>query len=332
MKSDAFEDLFGTAEEAPAGGPATAVETESASPPADADKEPTAEPQPDSEPEATAGKKTPVKSDVTPTAIFFDIETGPVSDELLAELFEFDPTKVKGYELLDQPFDPATVKTGNLKDQAKIDAKIEAKRKEHEQAVADVTTHTEEARNTQWQAFVDDAPLSALTGQVLAIGYGTGDFPLNDGWPVLDHQAPHPLGEFSEKDLLERFWSQFLACLSNGTRMIGHNICGFDLPFLVQRSWLLGVDVPPEAIHDGRHWNRIFVDLMQLWGCGAHGRDKWVKLDRLAQYFGVTRKSGEGDQFAALFWGPPKDRQAAIDYLKTDLIVTCQVAAKMGVF
>jgi len=54
------------------------------------------------------------------TALVFDIETGPVASDELEELFEFDETKTKGYELLGADFNPADVKLGNLKDKQKI--------------------------------------------------------------------------------------------------------------------------------------------------------------------------------------------------------------------
>jgi hypothetical protein len=267
-------------------------------------------------------------------SLFFDIETGPVALELLEELFDFDETKTKGYELLDQQFDPSSVKTGNMKDPAKIKAKIEEKKAEHEQAVADAKIAVGQSREDAWLRFCEQAPLSAITGQVLAIGYSRGDFPLEDGWPLLEHQdaaAGH-----NEFWLLNRFWLRFLDCLKvhDGTRLTGFNIFGFDLPFLIRRSWLLGVDVPPEVLHEGsRDWtrfNRLFLDLHQVWGCGIYGER--IKLDRLAGYFGTTRKSGTGDQFHVLFNGTAEERHQAIEYLRTDLDVTCQVAAKMGAF
>ena len=71
--------------------------------------------------------------------IAFDIETGPASLEELS--------------LMEVPFDPATVKIGNLKDQVKIEEKIEAARKNHE------------------LDFINKAALSPFTGRVIAIGW-----------------------------------------------------------------------------------------------------------------------------------------------------------------
>ena len=60
----------------------------------------------------------------------FDIETWPADDAILAKFA--DPTPAPS------AFDPAAVKTGNLKDPDKIAAKIEEARIAHEQEQADL--------------------------------------------------------------------------------------------------------------------------------------------------------------------------------------------------
>lgn len=78
--------------------------------------------------------------------IFFDIETGPLSESEL--------------EFLLPPFDPNEVKIGNLKDPEKIAAKREG------------------AKTAHWRDFVRHAALDPLSGRVLAIGllFENGDF------------------------------------------------------------------------------------------------------------------------------------------------------------
>ena len=97
--------------------------------------------------------------------IFFDIETGPLPEGELAALLP--------------PFDPAEVKTGNIKDPAKIAEKIR------------------EAEEAHRRDFFDRAALDPLTGRVLAIGMmtvtpqpGPLPDPLPDPHPAL---ARHPL-------------------------------------------------------------------------------------------------------------------------------------------
>ena len=299
MSDDLFGDMFESS-----GGPATATAEKR-------DEQPAHEPQ-------------PVQENLSGTVVF-DCETGPAESGVLTDMFEFDESKVKGVEPVGQPFDASCVKTGNMKDEAKIKQKIEQKRTEHEKAVAEATARLAEAREQAWLAFVERAPLSPLTGRVLAIGY------LSSGKTDLDWASQSDNGQ-GEEALLRRWWGRFNYHRERQQQMIGHNIYGFDLPFLVRRSWLLGIAIPPEAFNfsGGRwSWNRLFVDTMAAWACGVYGER--AKLDRLAQYFDTQRKFGNGANFARLFWGTPEERTQAFDYLGNDLEVTRQVAAKMGV-
>lgn len=310
MSDPLFDDLF------------TAVAEMDEEPTGDATKDTTDEPLPS--PRATPPRRPGLQS--WPATAFFDIETGPIDSADLEAMFaeEWDETKVRGYELIGAEFDPESVRLGNMKDQAKIDAKIAEKRKEHERAVAEATIAVAKAREEAWLTFVERAPLSAVTGQVLAIGYGCFD----GREPRIDVSAQSPPAT-SEAAVINEFWMEFLNCASSGVKMVGFNCFGFDLPFLIRRSWLLDVPVPVEVLHEGRYWNKTFVDLMQVWGCGQYGER--IKLDRVAAFFGTARKNGDGSQFHKLFTGTDADRVAAMDYLRQDILVTAEVGRRMGI-
>lgn len=250
--------------------------------------------------------------------IIFDIETGPLSDEQISWLVdEFQPPEHPG------EFDASQVKTGNLKDADKIQAKIESERKKHQLAVANHEQNVEQLRDAWWSDIVSRAALCPTTGQVLAIGYKSARGSAIQ--TILDTES-------DEAALINLFWTRYRDCRQQGRRMVGHNIFGFDLPFLVRRSWILGVDVPETVIEQNRYWDkRVFVDTMQVWGCGSY-RD-WIKLDVLSKLFGCNGKPNDvdGGMFSSLFFGTPDEHQKAIDYLKCDLELTATVAAKLGV-
>jgi hypothetical protein len=104
---------------------------------------------------------------------------------------------------------------------------------------------------------------------------------------------------------------------------VGFNILGFDLPFLVRRSWALGIPVP-FWVFDGRYFNRRFSDVMQHWQLG--NRQDHISLDKLARFLGLRGKSHEGKDFANLY---ANNQQQALDYLKNDLKLTADIALKM---
>ena len=213
--------------------------------------------------------------------IVFDIETGPLPNSELEQLIE--------------PFDPAAVKVGNIKDPAKIEAKIE------------------ECRANHWTDFVDGAALSAVTGRVLAIGIQD-----SDGFKILGDNLS------SEAEIIHDFWHLCQFEMGRLNTMIGFNTHLFDLPFLVRRSWKLGVKVPP-FIRRGRYWADEMIDLRNDWQLGD--RPAEGSLNAICKHLGLGQKTGNGKDFAGLWI---LDRKKAIEYLRQDLALTSKVATIFG--
>jgi hypothetical protein len=190
--------------------------------------------------------------------------------------------------------EPEFTAPANFKDPVKIAEKVEGQR-------------------VAWR---DRAALCATTGRVLAIGTMLdGDVQLL----AVDEGEP-----FLEADLLDAFW-RLAAPQGSWRHLIGFNSNRFDIPFLIRRSYKLGVNVPYGALN-GRYLNPRFVDLMDTWKLGDFQAS--ISLDRLAKHLGVGAKNGDGARFAALL---EEDRAAALDYLRNDIEMTVAVARKLGV-
>ena len=121
-------------------------------------------------------------------------------------------------------FKESEVKTGNL-----------GLEKQLEKIALEKTKHISK--------IVSSAALNAEYGQVLAIGI------LGDDEPTI------LTGE--ESDILAKFWGLALKDFQEGiSTWVGHNVLGFDLPFLLRRSVIVGVSVPsflrPKL--GGRYW------------------------------------------------------------------------------
>lgn len=231
----------------------------------------------------------------------FDIETGPVANihELIGE---DEPLP---------PFDESSVKVGNLKDESKIRDKIEYARASHASEWADKCRKNREKQ-------VEKAALSPLTGEIVAIGYGDGS-----GRRVI-HGA-------SECDILHEFWTHYRRAIvpTNSGKLAGWFIGGFDLPFIVQRSWKLEVPVPNGVIVSGRYWNGAFIDLMDVFRLGV--RDNFG-LDDVAKFFGFAGKNGEGKEFADKWRsGDEESRREAVAYLTNDISMAVAVGRRIGV-
>lgn len=249
--------------------------------------------------------------------LVIDIETGPIPLDRLLATDPFPPMEVH------PPFDPAAVKLGNTKDPAKIAEKIEAARAKHE----------EEGRN--WEAsyaadklaheatLIQTAALSATTGQVLCVGLYRPEAP-----EPFDYLFIGDSGE-SEATILKQTWTQIKAAVLGKTPLVSFNGHGFDLPFLMRRSWLHDVAIPEGLLAKGKWWNDNFIDLLERWKCGRFGAGEGISLNNLARYLGLEEKSGNGADFARL-WA--EDRNAALAYLKQDLDLTYRVALRLGAF
>jgi hypothetical protein len=225
--------------------------------------------------------------------IIFDIETGPLAENELAAMMP--------------PFDPAEVKTGNLKDPAKIAEKLA------------------EAAANHRRDFLDKAALDPLTGRVVAIGIML----------VAPHPSPLPsaerektfsiIGHDDEARTLREFWAATRGDLGRLNPTMGFNIFNFDLPFLIRRSWKHRVAVPL-GIRRGRYWGDQLVDLRDAWQLGD--RQAKGSLDAIAKHLGVGAKNGDGKAFAEL-WQSARPKAEA--YLRNDIELTAKVAQGLGV-
>ncbi len=248
-------------------------------------------------------------------AIIFDIETGPLPDDELNRIRPaFDAGSVSGTRHVGEDFEPSSVKTGNISDPGKVAAKIEQRRIQHAHDQAEMVRKIEEARTDHVVKHKERAALSSLSGKLLALGYSDGD-----NCAINGHEEEH---------LLLNFWNIYRTCRDDAHRMVGYNIFGFDLPFLVRRSWLLGLQWPDDVFDfERRRWHWVFVDLMPRWELATRERES---LDTLAKAFRIGSKPDgiHGGDFARL-WA--EDRPTAEAYLKNDLAMTRALAVRLGV-
>lgn len=254
--------------------------------------------------------------------LIFDIETGPLDLETIKKFAPaFQPPPHPG------EFDPAAVKLGNLKDEARIKAKIDEARAAHQAAVAGYDVQVRHAEAEHVASALDRAPLSPVTGQVLAIGCWSAT---TKNTVVIGEQ-----NGMTEEEILAKFWGLYRSMREQKRPMVGVNIFGFDLPFLVRRSWILGVEIPP-TVRDGRYWDRLFVDLRDEWLLGQRWGDCESSLDHMARALGVGAKSDAAGCDGATFhklWlsGDAAQRATARNYLINDLEMTRRVAERLGV-
>ncbi len=225
--------------------------------------------------------------------IIFDIETGPLPPEHLAKMIP--------------PFDPGEVKTGNLKDPAKIAEKLK------------------EAEANHVSDFIERAALDATTGRVLAIGCLV--FHGMQPCRTLNRASGEVLilGLNCEAFLVEEFWKLITNSYTGLNLCIGFNSLAFDLPFLIRRSWALGVQVPT-ILRNRRFWHDNLIDIRDWWKLGDYQAKG--SLDTISKHLGYAGKNGDGKNFHKLW---ESDRLMAEAYLRNDLFMTLSVASRLNV-
>lgn len=186
---------------------------------------------------------------------------------------------------------PEFEKPKNYKDEAKI---------------AEVLARKE----SEW---LEKAALACTTGKVLAIGFCTSE-------------SDVAILEGDESAILTSFWNSVTYHGAFLQKLIGFNSNEFDIPFMVRRSWKLGVKVPSTLFKLARgrvYLNENCIDILDYWSFGT--RDS-IKLKNLAKFLNIGEKNGSGADFAKTY---ETDKSSALSYLKNDVLLTLRCAKAM---
>ena len=173
----------------------------------------------------------------------------------------------------------------------------------------------------------EGAALSAATGRVLLICYAVN----NGDVATLSNEDMDNSGEADVLFRIADVVGSYPGCL-----LIGHNVAGFDLPFLTRRAWVRRTPEVPWSprystgmMDDGR-----VRDTMKIWQQGD--RQAMISLDRLASTFGVHREAPEDPMMGAVtgarfaeFWEAGK-RDLCADYCENDVLMARDCYGRMS--
>jgi DNA polymerase elongation subunit (family B) len=163
-------------------------------------------------------------------------------------------------------------------------------------------------------ASLDNNPegaLSALKGRLLCV------CTLTDDGNSLKERAF--VGE-DETELLKAFWGS----VRPGQCFVGHNALNFDLTFIRQRSWILGVR-PSRRIDLRRFYSQDVIDTMQLFS--NWGATKFPGLNDLADALGCGQKCAEGSKVSE--WWAARDLASIVAYCRQDVLLTYKIYCRL---
>lgn len=220
--------------------------------------------------------------------IFLDIETLPTADPVAIASITADAQAKK-----------SEIKApSNYKDEAKIAEFIAAKHQEIDAGIA------EQIKRTSFDG---------MYGRIACICY------------AIDDGEVHAAYSDDEKELLSGFYANLSEVtaipahnriVERDVTYVGHNIIGFDLPFLKHRSIIQTVK-PIASIRKAfsvKQWGTEVADTMLMWSAD---REKRASMDKLCRALGIPGKGDFDGSMVADTW--PTDPQKVIDYCKADV-------------
>lgn len=121
--------------------------------------------------------------------------------------------------------------------------------------------------------------LDPMRGRMLMLAFAVGDGPVescyldnpNDPTPILDALAGA------------------VARIDGAPVFVGHNIAGFDIPYL--RYAALRLRHPVARVFPATRYSSMVADTMSMW-CGTNTRADYVKLADIAAFLGLGGKVG----------------------------------------
>lgn len=122
-----------------------------------------------------------------------------------------------------------------------------------------------------------------------------------DGWKghvacIVVNDREYEISDIKdEKFMLQSFFSSLVE-----STFVGHNIIGFDIPFLTKRALVLGVKLPPEHIwpRSLKPWDNKVFDTMTQLGSGK----EFISLDNLARNLGIKGKGNTTGKQVHYMW------------------------------
>ena len=174
--------------------------------------------------------------------------------------------------------------------------------------------------------------LNATSGRVLSIAVHVGHVPGMQLEGMEQKQSEHVFGIDAEgnEEHERRALTEFLRLLKDfdpdTDELVGHNILGFDLPFIFQRCLINEIQVRPFVDLSEFHVRGVY-DTMHHWWLGAK---RFVSLDDIAWSLGIASSKTAEAEGSKVFEMYATNKLAEIrEYNLNDVRVTRKVYERM---
>ena len=133
-----------------------------------------------------------------------------------------------------------------------------------------------------------------------------------------------------EADVLKEFMTTAAKIMQKYPKMqwVGHNIKGFDMPYLIKRSLINKVSVPPSFhLHKQKPWENCLLDTQDVWKFGGWNS---AKLGLISELLGIPspKDAMSGPEVNEYYWS---GRLGEIKtYCEKDIQATANIILKMA--
>jgi hypothetical protein len=136
------------------------------------------------------------------------------------------------------------------------------------------------------------------------------------GWAYDNGDAKALYRKNGEKEFLTKVFAEIDTASPrySMTTIVGHHVGGFDVRFLWQRCFVLGIRAPSWLPLDPKPWSNTINDTMQMF-CGANSK---ISLDNLCKAMGLPGKGDMTGADVAAAWARGEYQKIA-DYCREDV-------------
>lgn len=171
-----------------------------------------------------------------------------------------------------------------------------------------------------------DAALYPEFGKIVVITIGQISF---SGETQVSSKIRSFYGD-DEKQILTEFMNTIRAIFNRNAKVqiVGHNIKGFDLPYLIKRSIVNGVEVPHQFhLQKVKPWENCLLDTNEIWKFGGwNGASLGLICDLLQ--IPSPKEHMYGGEVAAAYWAGRLEEIKT--YCEADVEATMNVMLKMS--
>ena len=160
--------------------------------------------------------------------------------------------------------------------------------------------YPDNAGKTDEELYLNKAGLQAEFGRIVCISFGI--IKVVDGFPKIN--VVSYAGE-DERMIIEKSFKLITHIGKDSqSKLVGHNIKRFDIPYLCKRAYILGIPVPYMLqTYDKKPWEMPFVDTCEVWSFGAW-QEGFASLDLISGVLGIDSPKDDikGDQVHTVFY------------------------------